>query len=75
MWLKNYNSYWSAYKTIEYLSKDKRVNKVIIYDNSGNGRISQDKIVYENQNINMEESDANFIKRFNDYQTFLDELL
>ena len=70
MWLKNYNAYWTAYKTIEYLSRDKRVNNVIIYDNSGNGKISLAKIVYENQNINLKESDEDFIRRFDNYQSW-----
>jgi hypothetical protein len=75
MWLDNYNAYWTAYKTIEYLSKDKRVDKTIIYDNSGNGKSSSAKIIYENQQINMAESDQELINKFNDYQTFLDNLL
>ena len=75
MWLKNYNAYWTAYKTIEYLSKDKRVNRVIIHDNSINGKPSWAKIIYENQEINTSESDPELIKKFNDYQLFLDKLL
>ena len=75
MWLDNYNAYWTAYKTIEFLSKDIRVNRTIIYDNSGNGTSSQAKIVYENQEINMGESNPELIEKFNEYQLFLDKLL
>jgi hypothetical protein len=78
MWLGNYNAYWTAYKTIEYLSKDSRVQKIIIYDNSSINRKPSDgrpKIVYENQEINIIESDNGLIKRFNEYHLFLDKLL
>ena len=73
MWLSNYNAYWTAYKTIKWLSENSKVKRIVILDNSARG--STAKIVYENQKINETESDPELRKKFDDYQLFLDKLL